>query len=232
MNQARKYLDSLSDVEQTELLLNLTDYAESKAADKSWRTGNKVELSEAENCFSVVSLAFERVLEGRRSWNPETESSFKKYMFDVIDSLLSHLATGKDNRLFVNENSGRYAAVKDKENIGVLTVAEEKFVAEKNTKQFEDSEWLMRKQLSPEDELIEAEEQAERKKFNAEVLEAIREATAGDVEISKMIEAMEHDIEKPRDIAAYAEIDVKKVYNAQKRLNTITAEIKRKFNIQ
>lgn len=225
MNQARIYLDSLSDVEQTELLLNLTDYAESKARGKGWRTGNHVELSDAETCFSVVSLAFERVLENRRSWNPETEPSFKKYMFDVIDSLLSHLATGKDNRFFVNENSGRYAAVKNKENVGVLAVAEEKFIVAKDKKQFENSEWLVRKQPSPEDELINAEE----KNFNDKVLQAIYEAITEDAEVSAMVEAMGRGIEKPEDIAAYAKIDIKRVYNARKRLNTISGRIRQKF---
>lgn len=227
MNQARIYLDSLRDVEQTELLLNLTDYAEGKAAGKDWRTGNKVELSDAETCFSVVSLAFERVLEGRRVWNPETEPSFKKYMFDVIDSLLSHLATGKDNRLFVNENSGRYAAVKDKENVGVLAIAEEKFIAAKDRKQFENSEWLVRKQPSPEDELIIAEE----KKFNDAVLQAIYEAIADDAEVSAMVAAMERGIEKPEDIADYAKIDVERIYNARRRLNTVKNRIRQKFKI-
>lgn len=227
MNQARIYLDSLSDVEQTELLLNLTDYAESKARGKDWRTGNHVELSDAETCFSVVSLAFERVLEGRRIWNPETDPSFKKYMFDVIDSLLSHLATGKDNRFFVNEESGRYAAVKDKENVGVLAVAEEKFIVTKDRKQFENSEWLVRKQPSPEDELIIAEE----KNFNDAVLQAIYKEIADDAEVAAMVKAMEHGIEKPEDIADYAKIDVKRIYNARKRLNTVSARIKQKFNI-
>ena len=231
MNQARIYLDSLSDVEQTELLLNLTDYTDIKARGKNWRTGNGVELSEGETSFSVVSLAFERVLEGRRIWNPQTEPSFKKYMFDVIDSLLSHLAAGKDNRLFVNENSGRYAPVKDKEKVGVLTVAEEKFVAEKNTKQFENSEWLMRKQPSPEDELIIAEENAKRKKLNNEVLQAIHEAIADDAEVSAMVGAMERNIVKPEDIAEYTKIDVKRIYNARKRLNTVSARVRQKYKI-
>ena len=227
MNQARIYLDSLSYVEQKELLLNLTDYAEGKAAGKDWRTGNRVELSDAETSFSVVSLAFERVLENRRNWNPETEPSFKKYMFDVIDSLLSHLATGKDNRLFVNENSGRYAAVKDKENVGVLAHAEEKFIAAKDRKQFENSEWLIRGQASPEDELINAEE----KKFNDAVLKEIYQGIAADAEVSAMVEAMDRGIEKPEDIAAYAEIDVRRIYNARKRLNTVSARARQKFNI-
>lgn len=227
MNQARIYLDSLSDVEQTELLLNLTDYAEGKARGKGWRTGNHVELSDAETCFSVVSLAFERVLENRRVWNPETEPSFKKYMLDVIDSLLSHLATGKDNRLFVNENSGRYAAVKDKENVGVLAVAEEKFIAAKDRKQFENSEWLVRKQPSPEDESIIAEE----KNFNDAVLQAIYEAIADDAEVAAMVGAMERGIEKPEDIADYAKIDVERIYNARRRLNTVKNRIRQKFKI-
>lgn len=229
MNQARIYLDSLSDVEQTELLLNLTDYAEGKARGKDWRTGNHVELSNAETYFSVVTLAFERVLEGRRAWNPEAEPSFKKYMFDVIDSLLSHLARSKDNRLFVNEKSGRFVAALDRENDGVLTIAEEKFVCIKDQKQFENSEWLVRKQASPEDELILAEELAEKKDFHNKVLQAIYEAIADDEEVSAMVEAMKQGIEKPEAIAAFAKIDVERIYNARKRLNTVRNRIRQRF---
>jgi hypothetical protein len=227
MNQAKLYLDTLNYEEQNKLIINLTNYAAKKAKGKSWRTGNAEELPEAENTFSVVTLAFERVLEGKRKWNPDTEPDFNKYMLDVIDSLLSHLATGKDNEIFVNENDSQFATNNERKNVGVLAAAEEKFVASKATKNFEEAEWLVRHQLSPEEELIAAEE----KKFNDNVLQAICEAAADDYDVSAMIEAMGNNYVKSGEIAEYTGIDVDRIYNARKRLNTIVIKVKQKFDI-
>lgn len=227
MNQARLYLDTLNAEEQDKLLFNLTKYAKRKAQEKFWRTGNGEELSDGENAFSVVSLAFEKVLEGKRTWNSETEPDFTKYMLDTIDSLLFHLATGKDNKIFVNENDRRFAASGERKNAGALAVAEENFIAANDRKQFENSEWLVRNQLSPEDQLIAAEEKTQK----AQVIKAIREAIADDNEVSAMVEAMENNIVKSRDIAGHTGIDVDRIYNARKRLNTIAAKVRQKFNI-
>ena len=227
MNQAQKYLDTLSFEEQDILLLNLTIYAANKAEGKFWRTGNKEELSEAENTFSIVTLAFERVLEGRRNWDPKTEPDFYKYMLDVIDSLLSHLAEGKDNKIFINENNRRFAANDKRENVGVLNIAEEKYALSKETKKFEKAEWMVRNQPSPEDELLAAEV----KTFHDKVIKEICKTTADDTEVSAMIEAMEYGYEKSKEIAEYTGIDVDRIYNARKRLNTAVNKVKQKFNI-
>lgn len=227
MNQAKLYLDTLSYEEQDKLVINLTKYAGRKAKNYFWRTKNDEELSDGENIFSVVTLAFEKVLDDKRIWNPKVEPEFIKYMFDVIDSLLWHLATGKDNEIFVNENDRRYAANGERKNVGVLAASEEKFAAAKATRKFEDSEWLIRNQLSPEDELIAAEEKA----FNDQVLQAIQEAAAGDAEVSAMIEAMDYNYSASREIAEFTGIDVDRIYNARKRLNTLVTKVKQQFDI-
>lgn len=227
MNQAKLYLDTLSYEEQDKLIVNLTKYAARKAKNKFWRTGNDEELSDAENVFSVVTLAFEKVLDDKRIWNPEGEPEFIRYMFDVIDSLLSHLVTGKDNEIFVNENNRQFMRNGERKNVGVLAASEEKFVAAKATREFEDVEWLMRNQLSPEHELIAAEEKA----FNDQVLQAIYETASGDAEISAMIEAMDHNYKASREIAEFTGIDVDRIYNARKRLNTIVTKVKQQFDI-
>jgi hypothetical protein len=219
--------DNLNYEEQDKLIINLTKYVVRKAKNKFWRTGNDEELSDGENIFSVVTLAFEKVLDDKRIWNPETEPEFIKYMFDVIDSLLSHLVTGKDNDFFVNENTRQFATNGERKSFGVLAASEEKFVAAKATRKFEDSEWLIRNQLSPEDELIAAEEKA----FNHQVLQAIQEAAANDADVSAMIEAMENNFTASRDIAKHTGIDVDRIYNARKRLNTIVTKVKQQFDI-
>lgn len=230
MNQAKFYLDSLSYDEQTKLLLNLTKYAKAKAKGKFWRTGNHTDLSNAETAPSVVSLAFEKVLmagDKGRTWNPKTAPDFFKYMQGVIDSLLYHMATGEDNEIFVNENNSRYAGKTEKERAGVLAVSEEKLIAAKATREFEDKEWLIRKQLSPEEELIAAEKKA----FHDQVLKEIYEMSADDKDVSEMLEAMDHNYVASREIAEFMKIDVAQIYKARKRLNTIVTRVKQKFDI-
>jgi hypothetical protein len=229
MNQAKIYLDSLSYEEQTKLLLNLTKYAKYKAKQKEyWRTGNHLDLPKGETADSVVSLAFEEVLtpgDDGRNWNPETAPDFYLYMQSVIDSKLYHLATGKDNTIFLNQNNRKFAANYD--GAELLDVAEEKFVAAKATRKFEDKEWLVREQLSLEDELIAAEQ----KEFYDQVLKAIFDAAAGDAEVSGMLDAMDYNYNTSREIANFKEIDVDRIYNARKRLNTIVSKVKQKFDI-
>lgn len=228
MNQAKIYLDSLSCEEQTKLLLNLTKYAKNEAKKKFWRTGNHKDLPKGETATSVVSLAFEKVLmtgKDARNWSPETAPDFYKYMQGVIDSTLYHLATGEDNEILVNENNPKFAA--NYNGAEVLAIAEEKFVAAKATREFEDKEWLVRKQLSPEEELIAAEQKA----AYDQIFSAIIEAAAGDAEVSAMIEAMDHNYNASREIAQFTGIDVDRIYNARKRLNTIVTKVKQKFDI-
>lgn len=228
MNQAKLYLDSLSFEEQTKLLLNLTKYAKRTAKKYFWRTKNHTELSKGETSSSVVSLAFEKILttgDDARNWNPETAPDFYKYVQGVIDSLLFHLATGEDNKIFVNETNRKFVA--NQNGAEVLEVAEEKFVAAKATREFEDSEWLVREQLSPEDEMIAAEKKA----FYDGVLQAISEEAAADREVAAMIEAMDYGCGASREIADFTGIDVDRIYNARKRLNTIVSQVRQKFDI-
>lgn len=234
MNQARLYLDALSAEEQDKLLFNLTKYAKNKAKNRYfWRTGTHTDLPDGETAPSIVSLAFERVLttdkndKNSRNWNPETAPDFYKYMLGVIDSLLFHLATGEDNTILVNENNRQYARKDEETSVGVLAASEEKFIAAKATRKFEDSEWLVRNQPSPEDELVAAEEKA----FNDQVLQTIYEAATDDAEVSAMIEAMDYNYKASREIAEFTGIDVDRIYNARKRLNTIVTKVKQQFDI-
>lgn len=230
MNQAKIYLDSLSYDEQTKLLLNLTKYAKSEAKKKFWRTGNHTDLPKGETAASVVSLAFEKVLmtgDGARNWNPETAPDFYKYMQGIIDSRLFHLSTGEDNKIFINENNRHFAENGEGRKEGVLAASEEKFVAAKATREFEDKEWLVRPQFSPEEEIIAAEKKA----FYDRVLQAIYDAAADDTEVSAMIEAMDYNYSASREISEFTGIDIDRIYNARKRLNTIVSKVKQKFDI-
>jgi hypothetical protein len=217
MNDANKYLNNLSHDEFDLLYLKLVKYSVNVAKSKKWRTGNYLELPGGETPDSIVSSAFEKVLAGDRVWNSEKNPDFKKYMFDVIDSLLSHLATGGENKLFVNE----------KDDVDVLAVAEEGFVSSSIKGQYRNADWLVRKQLTPEEEAIAGEE----KEFNSQVLRGIYDLIADDAELVAVVEAMRCGYEKSADIAEHTGIAVERIYNARKRLDRVAAKARKQFDI-
>jgi len=96
-NEARIALAQLTEAQWSRLILELGFYALSVSKQLLWRTGNPVELPNGETVDSVVSLALEKVLTGERHWKPQQAPELKKYLMDVIDSLLNHLATGTEN---------------------------------------------------------------------------------------------------------------------------------------
>lgn len=227
MNEAKKYLEGLSYEEYTLLFLSLTKYAVKKAKDKTWRTGKGGELPGGETDDSIPSKAFVKVLTGDRVWNPEKHPDFMKYMFDVIDSLLSHLATGNENKLFVNENDGKFSVNSEGKEVGVLAAAEEGFVSSDIKGQYKDAGWLVRNQLTPEEELIAGEE----KVFNDEILRSINDLIEDDSELTAMVEAMSEGINKPADIAKHTNIGIEKIYNAGRRLDRVVARVRKQFEI-
>ena len=227
MNEAKKYLDGLSYEEQTFLFLSLTKYATKKAKGKRWRTGSYLELPGGEMPDSIASLAIVKVSTGDRVWNPEKHSDFMKYMFDVIDSLLSHLAEGNENTLFVNENDKKFSVNSEGREVGVLAVAEKGYISSDIKGQYEDAGWMVRNQLTPEQELIAGEE----KEFNEKFLQSIDELTAGDSEVTAMVDAMKDAIIKPAEIAKHTGIEIDRIYNAGKRLDRIVARVRKQFEI-
>src|SRR5882762_1413608 len=105
LNEAREALTRMSEDELTDMILQLGRYALRESNRLRWRTGDSVELPGGETVDSIVSLALEKTLSGERQWNPETHPKLQEYLMDVIDSLLNHLATGRDNSLFIQAPS-------------------------------------------------------------------------------------------------------------------------------
>ena len=228
MNDAKNYLDGLSYEQQQLLLTDLTDYAVKKAKGKRWRTGNYLNLPNGETPDSIVSLAIIKVITGERVWNSERQPDFKKYLFDVIDSLLSHLAMSKDNAIFVNE----------KRDAAFLVVAEQEAILAKKKFYSEDADWLVRKQLSPEQELLEREEQAEEElkrreehELNCQILQSLRKQIGTDAELVAVVDAADNGLFKSADVAKFTGIDIKRIYDANKRLKRVVARVRKQFDI-
>lgn len=201
---AREALARMSEDELAELILRLGRYALRESNRLRWRTNDSVELPGGETIDSIVSLALEKTLSGERRWNSETHPKLQEYLMDVIDSLLSHLATGRDNFLFTKATSPDGTG--DKSELHVVG---------------HDVEWLTRGGVSPETLLLHREEV----ELHERALELLREECERDPVLLRIIEVMMEGNEKVEQIAAAAGLNSREVYNAMKRLSRKAARV-------
>ena len=217
MNDAHKLIEQMSRDEFDRLVLHLGHYAMLAQAIHSyiWRTGSKEELPGGETVETLVYLAIEKTLTGERRWYKEKEPDFKKYLMDVIDSLLYHLATGKENTMLVavpEPGSG-----------------EEKTWHMGSQERKPETDWLVRRPPTPEAELL-ATQKAETEQRERDIaINMLLEESEGDDEVSQIIQAMLEGHEKSSEIAAATGIDIQSVYKATKRLNRKIAMVRKRF---
>jgi hypothetical protein len=206
------------------MITDLGVYASNVSRSLRWRTENPDELPGGETPKSIVSKAIQLVLKGAleessedasskagsRRWDPQKHSELKKYLMDVIDSLLNHLANSSENKIFTK--------IPDK-GIGKWEAGVKPRTA--------DTEWLARTSRSPEQLLL----QREKAELEDRALDMLEAEVAGDKVLSKVIRAMresEGRAEAP-DIAKATGIPIRDVYNANKRLDRKAGEIFRKL---
>jgi hypothetical protein len=207
---AREVLARMSEEELTQLILRLGRYALRESNRLRWRTGDSVELPGGETVDSIVSLALEKTLSGERQWNPTTQPKLQAYLMDVIDSLLNHLATSRDNSLFTKTTTSEDGRPSE---LGNFRPTEQS------------SAWLTRGGVSPETLLLYEEEAA----VHERALELLREECDGDAVLLRIIEVMLQGNEKAEEIAKAARLDIKEVYNAMKRLSRKAARVSRRM---
>jgi len=206
---ARRLLAQMQDDELAEMILHLGRYTLRESNRLRWRTGDSVELPGGETVDSIVSLAFEKVLTGERNWDPEKDPDLKKYLMNVIDSLLSHLATSKDNTILTFVSVGKCG---DDEN---KPLNAEPQPVERS------ADWLARPVLSPELQLIKKEEEQR----NERAIELLLAESGDDPTLIRIIQAMLEGHDKAGKIAEVTGISVKETYNSMKRLDRKTAKI-------
>jgi hypothetical protein len=211
MNHARDLLERTPDDELEKMILELGCYALRVRNEYRWRTKDREALPKGETIKSIVSLALEKVLSGDRRWNPSQQPDFMKFMRDVIDSLINHLARSKDNALLIAlpEEGGQdeisWRAESDKARPG--------------------AEWLARSEATPEQSLLD-EESEEQKNLAIRIL--LDECVA-DQTLTKIVRAMLGGCDHCGEIAAAVGIEVKEVYNAMKRLDRRVALVSRRM---
>jgi hypothetical protein len=213
MNQARDLLGRMAEGELEKMILELGYYASKVSREYRWRTNDKQALAKGETVNSAVSLALEKVWSGERRWNPEQQPDFKKFMRDVIDSLINHLAQGKDNVLLRSApQEGRPGTEDDLD-------------WHTGSKKDAHTEWLARAETTPEQALLDQESEAKKD----EAIKSLLEECARDQVLTKIVNAMLEGYDQCGEIAEVAGIGVKDVYNAMKRLDRKIASVRRRM---
>jgi hypothetical protein len=101
----QQVIDRVSDRDWETLILQLGRYALQKGRRFYWRTGRAGELPCGEVTESLVSKALLLWMSGRRRWNRDEYADLRGFLQGVIDSLLSHSATGSDNRTVTSDEA-------------------------------------------------------------------------------------------------------------------------------
>jgi hypothetical protein len=210
MNPANDLLERMPDDELNKMILELGYYALKVSNEYHWRTKNKDALPKGETIESIVSQALEKVLTGERSWNRAQQPDFTKFMRDVIDSLINHLAGSKDNAILtpVPEEGSE-----DERNWHTGARADPKI------------DWLARLENTPEQVLLDKESSKQKDK----ALRLLLEECAGDQVLTKIVNAMLGESNQYDEIANVVGIEKKEVYNAMKRLDRKIATVRRKM---
>jgi len=205
----------MSKEEFDRLVLHLGNYALRESKRYYWRTGDSVELPGGETVESIVYLAIEKTITGERNWDSQKDPDFKKYLMDVIDSLLNHLATGKENTMLTAVPEVGSDDRKDWETGAAKRTAE--------------ADWLARQTATPEEELLEKEAAERDGQLRDRAIGALLESSKDDKELTFVIEAMLDGYDKPGEIANVTGIDIRDVYNVMKRLNRKIAVIRKQL---
>ena len=181
----------------------LTAYATWKAKKFTWRTGGKKDLATGLQAVDIAQTAIGKVINGERGWDPQ-RGDLLPYLKGVVDSLMSHMATGADNKL-------QTRIAEDEAEKQLLDRAQ--FQAA----QHDDFELLSSHQKTL---VTNSDGKSERV---AELFAAVD----GEADLIAVLDVvMDSGETKPATIAAELGIEVTEVYNRLKRLRRAAWEIK------
>jgi len=94
-------IPDLSDDEWEQLVKRLTLYADSKLRKVYWRGEARAPGGSGPGGMGpdeFAAGAIESFLDGSRKWNKETEPDFLRFLFNVVDSKVSHLVESTENK--------------------------------------------------------------------------------------------------------------------------------------
>lgn len=222
--QAAEALRRVTPGEWVLLIKVLTRYAVNRSRRLGWRTENSDELPGGETPASVVSKAITMVLRGAaeerpeeregvragvRRWEPRKDPDLKKYLMDVVKSVLNHLAESEENGLFQRPPAGEQARAWE----------------ERLNRPTADRAWLARGGETPEEILL----RKETARLRARALRMLQDEVSGDAVLSRVVASMLAGHRDAADISEDTGLPVTQVYNASKRLDRKAAAVRLKL---
>lgn len=222
--QAAETLRRVTPDEWALLIKVLTRYTSNRSRRLGWRTENSDELPGGETPASIVSKAITMVLRGAfdeqtdeeqglkagvRRWDPRKDPDLKKYLMDVIKSVLNHLAESEENSIFQRIPLGEDAREWE----------------ERLNRPTADREWLARGGAAPEEILL----QQEAARLRTRALQMLQEEVSDDEVLSRVVKSMLAGNRDAADISDDTGIPAKQIYNAAKRLDRKGAAVRRKL---
>lgn len=161
----------------------------------------------------VLHECLRKVYEGTLSWDPEKYPDILRFMKEsALPSYYAKLVRSKDNTLV-----GPFKDDPNNPN-GLI----EPIPASPDLKH---AAHIVRVERNQEETLIEQEESTEKSRRAKALIDRLLEATQGDATITAILEAGMEGITKPQTIAERANIPIKDIYNAQKKLRRIHKKI-------
>ena len=161
----------------------------------------------------VLHECLRKVYEGTLSWDAEKYPDILRFMKEsALPSYYAKLVRSKDNTRvgpFKNDPNNPNGLI-------------EPIPASPDLKH---AAHIVRVERNQEETLIEQEESTEKSRRAKALIDRLLEATQGDATITAILEAGMEGITKPQTIAERANIPIKDIYNAQKKLRRIHKKI-------
>jgi len=185
-------LQALEDQLTDDMIMRLTAYAFEKQRRRVWQGAYGGEMPNGMEPGDLVVLAVEKVLDGRRKWDPEKAPDLFEYLSSVIDSDVYHLVRGVPNRRIRRES----------------TLSRRNGNGDERSTAFLDE--VPAEGPNP--------EEAIREKEAEEFFWRLHDDVAGDPLLQGILECVFEGISKPKEMAEILGVKTKEINNAKKRL--------------
>lgn len=186
----------------------LTNYAQRKIYRIRWRYETDT-LPKGQTAADIALEAIKDIFDGNRKWNLSKNPDLYTYLTSIVDSKISHLYELKEHKLTKS-----------------MPITEEgrevEELLDKADPTSDHAIYLTPSSNNPEDILLEKE----KIKRDETAVNAFFEAIHGDKDLEKLASLIMDGYVKPSEIAEQMGVEVKEVYNLQKRFRRKCKELK------
>jgi DNA-directed RNA polymerase specialized sigma24 family protein len=195
----REIIKRLEEVDWERIILMLTNYAQRKVDRIRWGYETDT-LPKGQTPADIALEAIKDIFDGNRKWNPSRNPDLYTYLTSIVDSKISHLCEMKEHKV----TRSMPITEKGKEVEEFLNKADPTS---------DHASYLTPVGHNPEAVLL----KKEKMKRDEVTVSAFFEAIQGDRELEKLASLIMDGYIKPSEIAEQMNVEVREVYNLQKR---------------